>query len=116
MSARFTSKPSRELRRPSRGRADLPRLRRLSEAEIARTSPPELKDLPEDFWDSAEVVLPAAKRAISLRLDEDVLNWFRKSGRRYQTRINAVLRSYMIRIQKRGRIAGTTKVRKQGVA
>ena len=40
--------------------------------------------------------LPAAPRkaAISLRLDEDVLEWFRAQGPGYQTRINAVLRAY----------------------
>ncbi len=101
MSVRITNKPSDEVSRPSRGRADLYRLRRMKEAEITRTSPPELRDLPEDFWDGAEVILPVAKRAISLRLDEDVLEWFRRRGPRYQTRMNAVLRSYMIRMLKR---------------
>ncbi|MFN5154551.1 MAG: BrnA antitoxin family protein [Gemmatimonadota bacterium] len=38
---------------------------------------------------------PKPKRAISLRVDEDVLEWFRTSGPRYQTRMNAVLRSYV---------------------
>lgn len=40
--------------------------------------------------------LPAAPRkaAISLRLDADVLEWFRAQGPGYQTRINAVLRAY----------------------
>lgn len=40
--------------------------------------------------------LPAAprKEAISLRLDADVLDWFRARGPGYQTRINAVLRAY----------------------
>jgi uncharacterized protein (DUF4415 family) len=53
--------------------------------------------------DVAEVVrhiarqgLPAAprKEAISLRLDAEVLDWFRAQGPGYQTRINAVLRAY----------------------
>jgi len=41
--------------------------------------------------------LPTAPRkaAISLRLDADVLDWFRAQGTGYQTRINAVLRAYM---------------------
>ena len=62
-----------------------------------RSSPEELADLPADFWDDAELVLPVSKRAISLRVDEDVLQWFRSLGPRYQTRMNAVLRSYMKR-------------------
>jgi uncharacterized protein (DUF4415 family) len=40
------------------------------------------------------VDLPS-KKLVSLRLDEDVLSFFRHTGKRYQTRINAVLRSYM---------------------
>jgi len=35
-----------------------------------------------------------AKAAISLRLDADVLDWFKAQGPGYQTRINAVLRAY----------------------
>ena len=60
-----------------------------------RTSPTELADLPDDFWSEAELVMPVAKEAISLRVDEDVLAWFRGLGPRYQTRMNAVLRSFM---------------------
>ncbi len=59
------------------------------------TSPPELADLPADFWDHASLTVPVRKQAISLRLDEDVLEWFKQSGPRYQSRINAVLRSFM---------------------
>lgn len=80
---------------PGGGRADLARLRRLSDAEIARTSPPELANLPDDFWTSAELVEPVAKEPISLRVDTDVLAWFRAQGPRYQSRMNAVLRAYM---------------------
>ena len=95
MNAKSTRKPGRdEHRRPSRGRADIELLRTASEARIAASSPPELKDLPPDFWDDA-VVTPPPKRAISLRFDQDVLDWFRAGGPRYQTRMNAVLRSYM---------------------
>jgi len=67
----------------------------MSESELARTSPPELADLPADFWDDAELVLPEPKQAVSLRLDREVLEWFRRGGPRYQTRMNAVLRAYV---------------------
>lgn len=95
MSARRTRKRPKASEPIPRGRADLPRVLRVREAEIARTSPAELRDLPEDFWEDADLVLPVPKRAISLRVDEDVLAWFRSLGPRYQTRMNAVLRSYM---------------------
>ena len=80
----------------------------MTEAQIARTSPPELADLPEDFWDDAEVVVPEAKQAISLRVDREVLEWFRRTGPRYQTRINAILRTYMTRMQKRAAVTEKT--------
>lgn len=103
MSAKRTKTPSRLADRPQRGRADLRRLRRQSEREIARTSPPELADLPADFWEAAEVVWPVAKEAISLRVDRDVLEWFRAQGPRYQSRMNAVLRTYMTQAASRRR-------------
>jgi len=46
-------------------------------------------------WASARLVVPEAKAAISIRLDPDVLAFFRAGGRGYQTRINAVLRAFM---------------------
>jgi len=95
MSDKPIKKPSKRPERPTRGRADLPRLRVVRDAEIARTSPPELADLPEAFWRGAELVAAVPKQAISLRVDEDVLTWFRSQGPRYQSRMNAVLRSYM---------------------
>ena len=93
MSARPTKRPSSRAE-PQRGRADLARLRRATDKAIAASSPPELADLPADFWEDAELVLPR-KEAISLRVDEDVLQWFRAQGPRYQSRMNAVLRRYM---------------------
>jgi uncharacterized protein (DUF4415 family) len=46
------------------------------------------------FWKSAQVVLPTPKEAVTMRLDADLLRWFRRE-RGYQTRINAILRAYM---------------------
>jgi uncharacterized protein (DUF4415 family) len=67
----------------------------MTDAKVRDSSPPELSLLPHDFWDSAELVEPVRKQAVSLRIDEDVLAWFRQNGPRYQSRMNAVLRSYM---------------------
>ena len=91
-----------------RGRADLDRLRNMTEEEIERTSPPELANLPDDFWDSAVWTPPVNKQPISLRVDDDVLEWFRKAGPRYQSRMNAVLRSYM-EAMRRGAGKGTRR-------
>ena len=104
MSAKRTPKSSPRRRNvPSRGRANLARLRTVGEAEIARTAPDELRDLPLDFWDDASPVMPEVKIPISLRVDVDVLAWFRRKGPRYQSRMNAVLRSYMEHTAKAGK-------------
>ena len=95
MSEKPTSKRIRKPEVPSVGRADLARLRRMTDAEIERTSPPDLKNLPKDFWDASELVPAVVKEPISLRVDTDVLMWFRAQGPRYQSRMNAVLRAYM---------------------
>ena len=95
MSAKRTEMRSPRNSQPSRGRADLARLRRVTERQIRATSPPELADLPADFWAGASVVEPVTKQPISLRVDTDVLDWFKSQGPRYQSRINAVLRTYM---------------------
>lgn len=95
MNAKRTKKPQPRSSRVQRGRADLTRLRRVFERQIRTTSSSELADLPNDFWDQARVVEPTAKRPISLRVDADVLDWFKTQGPRYQSRMNAVLRSYM---------------------
>ena len=74
----------------------------MTEAQVAKSSPPELADLPDDFWSQARLVSAPAKEAISLRIDEDVLNWFREGGPRYQSRMNAVLRSYVQAMKRDG--------------
>lgn len=45
-------------------------------------------------WSRATVQQPAPKRPVTLRLDSDLLDWFKASGPGYQTRINSVLRVY----------------------
>ena len=101
-----TKKPRASKDQVLRGRADLGRLRRMSEREIHATSPKELADLPSEFWEQARIVEPSAKQAISLRVDTDVLGWFKRQGPRYQSRINAVLRSYMTQRRQSSRKAG----------
>jgi uncharacterized protein (DUF4415 family) len=52
--------------------------------------------IPDARWmKNAKVVVPQAKEIVTLRLDPDVLAWFRHAGPGYQTRINAVLRAFV---------------------
>ena len=71
----------------------------MTEEETERTSPPELRNLPDNFWDGAVAGWPVGKEPISIRVDQDVLDWFRQTGPRDQSRMNAVLRSDMTRRQ-----------------
>ncbi len=49
-----------------------------------------------DFWNNAEVVMPSSgKTSVHLRIDTEVLDWFRSRGRGHLTRMNAVLKSYV---------------------
>ena len=87
--------------RRMKGRSDWKRVDAMTEKELeaAIAADPD-SDLDVDwskaFWGKVED-LPVfhEKEKISVRLDKDVLDWFRKYGRGYQTRLNAVLRSYV---------------------
>jgi uncharacterized protein (DUF4415 family) len=65
------------------------------EIEAAARADPEWEGLLDIDWSDAELVMPRRKEAISIRLDEDVLSYFKNLGAGYQTRINAVLRHFM---------------------
>ena len=83
-----------------RGRTDLDRLRARTEEEIEegiRRDPD--SDTANFDWSKAVLVMPKRKEAISIRLDEDVLSYFKGLGSGYQTRINAVLRHFMEQAQ-----------------
>lgn len=49
----------------------------------------------KNIFQNTKIKMPKAKPLISIRLDSDVLDWFKSHGAGYQTRINAVLRIYM---------------------
>ncbi|MEB0138889.1 MULTISPECIES: BrnA antitoxin family protein [unclassified Undibacterium] len=51
--------------------------------------------LPDAVWMKAAAELPHTKQQITLRIDAEVLDFFKHGGKRYQSRINAVLRSYV---------------------
>jgi len=50
----------------------------------------------KDFWDTANVFIPKQKTPISLQLDSDIIEFFKKDGEGYQSKMNAVLKSYMV--------------------
>ena len=72
-------------------RTDWSRLARQDDKDIDTSDIPELD---QDFFRQAELRVPA-KQAVTIRLDSDVLAWFKEQGSGYQTRINQLLRQYM---------------------
>ena len=58
----------------------------------------DFSDIPEggeEWFQRARVVFPQSKTPVSLRLDRDVVSWFKTQGKGYQTHINAVLKGYV---------------------
>ncbi len=82
-------------------RSDWARAAAMTEEEIERdiASDPNEAGMVVD-WDTVSIKLPEAKADLHMRIDRDVLDFFRKTGRGYQTRINAVLRSYVERARR----------------
>ena len=62
---------------------------------MIEADPDAAPELGEEWFAKAVVVAPRSKRLLSLRIDEDIVDWFKAGGGGYQTRINAVLRRYM---------------------
>ncbi len=87
---KFTLDPTRP---PALTKQAKARLARLADKDI------DLTDIPATYgvaWKREGRLIPEAnKQQITLRIDADVLSFFRSTGARYQTRMNQVLRSYM---------------------
>ncbi|HZE54226.1 MAG TPA: BrnA antitoxin family protein [Bradyrhizobium sp.] len=65
------------------------------EVEASIANDPDWAEFKDIDWSDAVLVMPPKKKAISIRVDEDVLDYFKSQGDGYQRRMNAVLRSYM---------------------
>jgi uncharacterized protein (DUF4415 family) len=83
MSVKHTKKQSR---------TDWKRLRAMTDREIDSS---DIAPVDKSFFVQTRVHWPQSKRAVSLRLDPDLLAWFKSQGRDYQARINAALRVYV---------------------
>jgi len=78
-----------------KGETDYARLDAMTDDDIARAVAADPDAVPIDIdWTKARLVIPPGKRVVTLRLDRDVLEWFRAQGQGYQTRINQVLRAF----------------------
>ncbi len=72
---------------------EIDELANLRDSEIDTS---DIAELGSDFWKTAKVVMPneRGKSQITAKFDADVVSWFKKQGRGYQGRMNAVLRSF----------------------
>ncbi|MFM0647907.1 BrnA antitoxin family protein [Paraburkholderia bryophila] len=74
--------------------------KRLASSKDEQIDTSEMPELAGDFFERAELHVPP-KQAVTMRLDADVLSWFKEQGQGYQTRINKLLRAYMMAQQRR---------------
>jgi len=91
----YTFDELREMRERGEDLTDWERVRALTDEEVEASI--DLEEEGEFDWENAipvSIILDP-KRQITIRLDQDVLDWFKSGGEGYQTRINAVLRSYV---------------------
>ena len=76
---------------------DWERVDALTDEEIAQSikDDPDTFELSDVWMNEAMVIRPThPKTPVTIRLDEDMVAWFKAQGRGYQTRMNAVLRAY----------------------
>jgi uncharacterized protein (DUF4415 family) len=71
------------------------RAKRERGEDRSRADAPAAATLGAAFWKSARVVMPNGKTSVHLRLDSDVVEWFKAHGKGHLTRMNAVLRAYV---------------------
>jgi uncharacterized protein (DUF4415 family) len=90
---------------PQADLTDWARINALTEEEIERMAEADKETRRDLDWTAARLVVPSGKESIHLRIDHDILAWFRATGKGYQSRINAVLRNYCA-AQKRASRAG----------
>lgn len=94
---RYTAEEIREMVARGEDRTDWARVDALTDEDIERAmrDDPDWQDFMDIDWSKAVLVIPQKKKAISIRLDEDIVDFFQATGKGYQTRINAVLRHFM---------------------
>jgi uncharacterized protein (DUF4415 family) len=79
------------MKKPTSSKTNFKKFETMKDSEINFDDIPELD---EAFFKNAQIKLPE-KKSVTIRMDSDVLDWFKQQGKGYQTRINKLLRSYM---------------------
>jgi len=95
---RYTVAQLREMRARGESQTDMAAVLAKTEEELEAdiASDPDWDDIPRDWYKDAVMVGPLVpKKLLSVRLDPDIIAWFKAQGRDYQTKMNAVLRAYV---------------------
>ena len=93
---RYTVAEIDEMLAHGESRTDWAAVKAMTEEELEASIAADPDDVHDPIdWTQAVEGMPPRKRDIHIRIDEDVLEWFRQAGRGYQTRINNVLRAFM---------------------
>ena len=95
---RYTAQELDDMLRRGESQTDWARVDAMTEEELEASI--DLEEEGEIDWSTLQVGIPGPKQQLTVRLDRDVVDWFKAQGRGYQTRMNAVLRSY-VEAQKR---------------
>ena len=93
---RYSAEQLDAMRRRGESRTDWPKVDAMTEGELEASitaDPDDVHEAPD--WSQAIPGLPPRKEHINIRIDTDVLAWFRQTGRGYQTRMNNVLRAFV---------------------
>ena len=111
--AASVAKGKRQTQKRGAASTDWQRLLQMTDdqAERGAAGDPANAPAPAAWLAAGQLVDPVRKRAISLRLDPDVVDWFRNTGPRYQSRMNAVLRAF---VQHQRHVEAPTPKRKRG--
>ena len=90
---RYTAEELDRMRQQGRSRTDWARVDALTEAELEASIDHEEEG--EIDWSGVQAGIPGPKQQLTVRLDVEVIEWFKAQGPGYQTRMNAVLRSFV---------------------
>jgi uncharacterized protein (DUF4415 family) len=92
----YTDKELQAMQAQNESQSDWAKAAAMTEAEIeaAIADDPDEADMVID-WSKASLELPQPKAVLNMRVDADVMAFFRSQGKGYQTKINAILRSYV---------------------
>ena len=96
---RYTAEEIDEMLARGESKTDWERVNNMTEEELeaAIASDPDEAgwEVDQRFWYPGLPPIPENKQQITLRIDADVLDWFRATGKGYQTRMNAALRQFV---------------------